>query len=261
MRRGSGRALQFVQSRVRWERHARSGRREPSPGATTHARTPHALTRRGLLRGAAAAGAAALAGVSPHAVAADDKAVTKGRIKQSIVFWCFNGFGDKWDIDTTCQIAKELGCVSVELMAPELWAPLKKNGLTCAIAPNGMPGMPVPQGLQQPEVPRRSHRPHEEDDRRLRRRRRAERDRLQRLQVARLRGPQERRDPPRRRGRQLRQGLQADHRLRREEGRDDLHGAPQHARQVAPDEGPSRLPGRRPRLDGRRSSARSARRG
>ena len=50
-----------------------------------------ALTRRGLLRGAAAAGAAALAGVSPHALAAEDKAAMKGRIKQSIVFWCFNG--------------------------------------------------------------------------------------------------------------------------------------------------------------------------
>ena len=72
-----------------------------------------ALTRRTLLRGAAAAGAAALAGASPRALAADEKAVTKGRIKQSIVFWCFNGFGDKWDIDKTCQIAQELGYVSV----------------------------------------------------------------------------------------------------------------------------------------------------
>ena len=49
-------------------------------------------------------------------LAADDKAATKGRIKQSIVFWCFNGFGDKWDMETTCQVAKELGCVSVELI-------------------------------------------------------------------------------------------------------------------------------------------------
>ena len=111
-----------------------------------------ALTRRGLLRGAAAgAAAAALAGVSPHALAAEDKAAVKGRIKQSIVFWCFNGYGDKWDIDTTCQVAKEMGCVSVELMAPELWGPLKKYGLTCAIAPNGMPGMPFHKGFNNPK--------------------------------------------------------------------------------------------------------------
>ncbi len=106
----------------------------------------HSLTRRGLLRGTAAA---ALAGLAPRALA-DDKAAAKGRIKQSIVFWCFNGFGDKWDIDTTCQVARDLGCVSVELMAPELWGPLKKNGLICAIAPNGMPGMPFHKGFNNP---------------------------------------------------------------------------------------------------------------
>ena len=110
-----------------------------------------ALTRRALLRGAAAAGAAALAGASPRALAADEKAVTKGRIKQSIVFWCFNGFGDKWDMDKTCQVAKELGCVSVELMGLEDWGPLKKHGLTCAIAPNGMPGRPFVKGFNNPK--------------------------------------------------------------------------------------------------------------
>ena len=111
----------------------------------------NALTRRGLLRGAAAAGAAAaLTGISPAVLAADEKAATKGNIKQSIVFWCFNGFGDKWDIDTTCQVAKELGCVSVEMSGPEDWGPLKKHGLICAIAPNGMPGTPFVKGFNNP---------------------------------------------------------------------------------------------------------------
>ena len=110
----------------------------------------NALSRRALLRGAAA-GAAALAGVAPGALAADEKAAVKGRIKQSIVFWCFNGFGDKWDIETTCQVATDLGCVSVELMAPELWGPLKKHGLTCAIAPNGMPDRPFVKGFNNPK--------------------------------------------------------------------------------------------------------------
>ena len=66
----------------------------------------------------------------------------KGRIKQSIVFWCYNGYGDKWDMDAACQVAKELGCVSVELTSPDQWGPLKKYGLICAIAGNGMPGAP-----------------------------------------------------------------------------------------------------------------------
>ncbi len=49
-----------------------------------------------------------------------------------------------------CQVARGLGCVSVELMAPDQWGPLKKYGLTCAIAPNGMPGMPFHKGFNNP---------------------------------------------------------------------------------------------------------------
>src|SRR5205823_5507812 len=105
----------------------------------------------GLLRGAVAAGAAStLAGLAPHAAAAEGKAVTKGRLKQSIVFWCFNAFGDKWDAEKTCQVARQLGCVSVELIDPAQWDVLKKHGLTCAIAPNGMPGAPYVRGYNNP---------------------------------------------------------------------------------------------------------------
>lgn len=71
----------------------------------------------------------------------------KGNIKHSVVFWCFNVEGDKWDIDRTCQISKELGCESVEICGPETWGTLKKYGLTCAIAPNGMPGAPFVKGF------------------------------------------------------------------------------------------------------------------
>ncbi len=110
------------------------------------------LNRRDLLRhGAVAGAAAALATVVPGETrAVEDKAVVHGRIKQSIVFWCFNTAGDKWDIDTTCRHAKELGCVSVEIVEPEHWPVLKKHGLSCAIAPNGMPGMPFMKGFNNP---------------------------------------------------------------------------------------------------------------
>jgi sugar phosphate isomerase/epimerase len=111
-----------------------------------------AVSRRSLLRGAAAAGAAAaLSGIGPEALAAEGKAALKGRIKQSIVFWCFNVSGDKWDLDTTCQVAKELGCVSVEITNPEDWPTLKKHGLLCAIAANGMPGAPFKKGFNNPK--------------------------------------------------------------------------------------------------------------
>jgi len=38
---------------------------------------------------------------------AEPGAVVNGRIRQSLVYWCFNSAGDRWDIDRTCQIARE----------------------------------------------------------------------------------------------------------------------------------------------------------
>lgn len=113
------------------------------------------ISRRTIITGAAA-GAAALAGL---AHAADDekpkkekkvkanKGVQKGNIKQSVVAWCFNVPGVEWGLEKTCEQAKKLGCTSIELVGPDDWPTLKKHGLTCAIAPNGMPGAPFIKGL------------------------------------------------------------------------------------------------------------------
>jgi hydroxypyruvate isomerase len=90
--------------------------------------------------------ALATASISEPAAAADDPKL-KGRVKQSVVFWCFNARGDKWSIDKTCEVAKGLGCPSVELAGPETWDAIKKHGLVCAIAPNGMPGAPFMRGF------------------------------------------------------------------------------------------------------------------
>ena len=102
----------------------------------------------------AALGAAApLASAAPlAAVAADsaDVAGRKGRIKQSIVYWCFNIAGEHWDIERMCQVAKGLGVSSIELAPPETWPAIKKHGLTSAIVPNGMPGAPFMKGLNNP---------------------------------------------------------------------------------------------------------------
>ena len=108
------------------------------------------LDRRHLLGGLVAAGAAsALADLSaPGPRAADDKA--GGQIKQSIAFWCFNTAGEKWDVDKTCRVARDLGCRSVELVDPGQWGVLKRYGLVCAMAPNGMPGTPFRKGFNNP---------------------------------------------------------------------------------------------------------------
>jgi hydroxypyruvate isomerase len=113
----------------------------PSPSSLT--------TRRGLFGTAlAAAGGATLAGMTGARAA--DPAALKGNIKHSVVFWCFNVAGDKWDIEKACEVTKSLGGTSVELVGPDVWPVLKKHGLTCAIAPNGMPGAPFMKGLNNP---------------------------------------------------------------------------------------------------------------
>jgi hydroxypyruvate isomerase len=61
------------------------------------------------------------------------RAVTRGRINQSVAYWCFE---DHWSLEKTCQIARQLGCKSVEIVGPETWPTLKKYGLVCALAPS-----------------------------------------------------------------------------------------------------------------------------
>jgi sugar phosphate isomerase/epimerase len=111
------------------------------------------ISRRELLQVTAAVGAAASFSSfgSQTMLAADEKAVVHGRIQQSIVFWCFNVGGQMWDIDKTCQVANSLGVKSIEICGPETWPALKKHGLTCAIAPNGMPGAPFMKGFNNPK--------------------------------------------------------------------------------------------------------------
>ncbi|HVX11492.1 MAG TPA: TIM barrel protein [Pirellulales bacterium] len=87
------------------------------------------VSRRQLLATAAAAGAVALH--SRDANAADGPVASKGDIKQSLVQWCYSKY---WDIDEMCRMAKQLGCVSIELADPKDWPTIKKHGLVCAIA-------------------------------------------------------------------------------------------------------------------------------
>lgn len=85
-------------------------------------------TRRSALRWlAAGSGLAALSGKAQAA----EPIIKNGKIKQSIVHWCF-ARGAKWKLADTVKAALELGCVSVEGVAPEEWELLKQNNLKCA---------------------------------------------------------------------------------------------------------------------------------
>jgi hydroxypyruvate isomerase len=92
------------------------------------------VSRRDILRmtaGVGAVGAAAFTvSACPAPSMATDRAATKGRIKQSVAHWCFEKY---WDVEKTCQIARQLGCKSVELVDPKYWPMLKEYGLVCAL--------------------------------------------------------------------------------------------------------------------------------
>jgi hydroxypyruvate isomerase len=106
------------------------------------------ISRRRWLAGAAALTAGVHAGVGSResimstsaAAAAEAKAAEakaaeeyqpRGGVNHSIVHWCFQKY---WDVEETCRVAKQLGCKSVELVAPQHFATLKRHGLACAIA-------------------------------------------------------------------------------------------------------------------------------
>jgi hydroxypyruvate isomerase len=85
--------------------------------------------RRHFLGSAAGLGAAALP--VKNAPAADEYYRPKnGRIRQSVVHWCFNPM----KVEELAAGAAKMGIESVELVSPEHWPMLKSHGLTCAIA-------------------------------------------------------------------------------------------------------------------------------
>ncbi len=103
--------------------------------SNSQARHSSTLNRRQLL--ARSSGLAAIGSLAWQGLAHGDEksppkpAVTKGNIRQSIVSWCFT---KHWTVEETCQVARQLGIPSIELVPPEHWPILKKYGLTCAIA-------------------------------------------------------------------------------------------------------------------------------
>ncbi len=108
--------------------------------------TPSALSRRTLI-GSALGGAALISAgctstqarpAAATAATTEDAAksaeaawrISKGRIKQSVVGWCFNPM----ETAVLAKAAAGLGFKSVELVDPKHWPMLKELGLTCAIA-------------------------------------------------------------------------------------------------------------------------------
>jgi hydroxypyruvate isomerase len=78
-----------------------------------------------------------------------ENVVKNGRIKQSVVSWCF---ADHWKPERLVEIAAKLGCQSVELIAAEHFPLLKQHGLACAIGSVDLsPDPPFAVGFNNPK--------------------------------------------------------------------------------------------------------------
>ncbi len=107
------------------------------------------LRRRDLMRsaGAAVLGASLLPGSAAEAVGGT--VIKNRRIKQSLVHWCY---ADAFPVPEMIQVAKRLGCESIELIDPKYFPDLKAAGLTCAIGQINMaPDPPFAKGFNNPE--------------------------------------------------------------------------------------------------------------
>jgi hydroxypyruvate isomerase len=88
-------------------------------------------------------------GAEAKAEQTSGQASKNGRIKQSIVYWCFEKY---WDFPQAIEVAKQLGCGSIELADPKYFPLLKKAGLECAIGSIDMnPDPPFVKGFNNPK--------------------------------------------------------------------------------------------------------------
>jgi hydroxypyruvate isomerase len=100
----------------------------------------------GVFVGATMAGAV---GGRSTAAAPTEAAVRNGNIKQSIVQWCFSEY---WTPEELIPLARQLGCGSVELLAPKYFPLLKEHGMQCAIASVDLGGdPPFTKGMNNPK--------------------------------------------------------------------------------------------------------------
>ena len=99
------------------------------------------MTRREALAtaGAVAVGSAARRERSQ----AQEKAVKKARLKQSVCRWCYQ----RIPLDEFCKGVAQIGLTAVDLLQPEEWEVAAKYGLICSTGYPGKGGGSIPDGL------------------------------------------------------------------------------------------------------------------
>jgi len=112
------------------------------------------FNRRQLLGAAASIGGAMAISSTTNGQESQDvtksipRVAKKGNINHSVVNWCFSKY---WKANELISIAKQLGLASVELISPQHFPEIKKQGLECAIASVNIGGPPFVKGYNNPK--------------------------------------------------------------------------------------------------------------
>ena len=109
-----------------------------------------ALTRRQAILGTGLAGAGALLGRGADAQTAPPtgRAVTKGRLKQSVSWWCYQRIRPEnrdRPLPEFARAVKEMGLTAIDLLKEDEWPVVRDLGLVCSMGYGG--GGTIPDGL------------------------------------------------------------------------------------------------------------------
>lgn len=103
-------------------------------------------SRRSILQ-VPAIGAASLAlGSGAQAGSARQRGVTKGRLSQAAVHWCYGG-----PLEDLAKLCKELGLAGIDVVHPNDWPTLKKYGLVSTMTPSMGGGYGIGRGMNKKE--------------------------------------------------------------------------------------------------------------
>lgn len=109
------------------------------------------MTRRTAIK-SVLVGGVALAASGVEAIAADKKKNAKvaeplkGNIRHSVSKWCFGDYA----LDEFCEICKNIGIQSIELLDPAEWPVVQKHGLTVAMAQGA--GLGIDRAFNDPSL-------------------------------------------------------------------------------------------------------------
>jgi len=101
------------------------------------------MNRREAILGLSAATVGAFIWPKLARTAAAEKIVKRGRLKQSVSYWCYQG---KYKLPEFAKVVADMGLTAIDLLTEEQWPVVKEHGLICSM---GYPaeGAQIPKGL------------------------------------------------------------------------------------------------------------------